>query len=160
LLKLKSSEKVILIKNGKILETTQFTRKAEFLIAFGKPYPLDTVKELVDLKTGRKVYLILEDKIPDSVLDNLQKLVVKEEVYNVTKALLWYTSRPLQTMIAIGIAGLFAGTYLQQITEKFFEWLKSLPPETVASVTQTLNLVLMIVLIAIPIISVILRRKQ
>jgi len=159
-LKLKSSEKVILIKNGKILETTQFTRKAEFLIAFGKPYPLDTVKELSDLKTGKKVYLIIEDKLPEPIIDNLQRLVVKQEVYNITKALLWYTSKPLQTLIAVGIAGVFAGTYLQRLTEQFFEWLKSLPPQTVASVTQTLNLVLMIVLIAIPIISVILRRKQ
>jgi len=154
------SEKVILIKNNRILETTQFTRKAEFIIAFGKPYPIETVKELTDLRTGKRVYLIIEDKLPETVLDSLQKLVVKQEVYNITKALLWYTSRPLQTLIAVGIAGVFAGTYLQQMTEKFFEWLKSLPAETVSSVTQTLNLALMIVLIAIPIISVVLRRKQ
>jgi len=159
-LRLRSKEKAILIANGKAIETTNFVRKREFIIAFGKAYPLETIKELTDLKTGQKVYLIIEDKIPEPVLDSLQRLVVKEEVANITKALLWYTSRPLQTLIAVAIAGVFAGTYLQQMTEKFFEWLKSLPAETVGSVTQTLNLALMIVLMAIPIVTVILRKKQ
>lgn len=142
-----------------MLETTNFVRKREFIIAFGKPYPIESVKELSDMRTGQKVYLILEDKLPEPTQEALEKLVVKEEVFNITKALLWYTSQPLRTMIAVAIAGLFAGTYLQQMSERFFDWLRSLPPETVASVTQTLNMVLMVAVIALPILLPILRKK-
>ena len=132
-------ERVIIIKNGKIVETRNFLRKRDFIVAFGRPYPLSSVKILDDFRGG-KVYVIIEDNIPAPDLEKLERLVKREEVYNITKALLWYTSQPTKTLIAIGAAALFAGAYLKYLADGILDWLRSLPPDVAAKGFSTLGM--------------------
>ena len=131
----------------------------DFILVANKPYPKNQVEVKLQ-PDGSRVYIIIEDKLKDVDIEQFQKIVQKEEIFQITKALLWYLQQPIRTMIAIAIAGVFAGTYLKMWTDNFFAWLDKQPPSVVEKFLNTFNMVLTIAAIAGTVYMIWRRRRE
>ena len=69
----------------------------------------------------------------------MYRLKEKSETENILKAIYSISQKSkLQYILYIGI-GIFAGMYLNSFIERFFEWLRSLPPDIAAEGFKTIN---------------------
>ena len=158
--KFEKQRKAIIVRKGYVYETYNVEEYREFIKIANKLYPKNTVERKID-KEGRRIYIVFEDKLEGKYdIDAISRAIKNEEIYQISKALLWYLAHPMRTLIAVAIAGLFAGTYLYDLTQKFFAWLKSLPPDVAAKGFATISMITQLAVVIGLIAFVFYKRKK
>ncbi len=83
-------------------------------------------------KNSIKYYIINEEKIQGVDKEKIEKLFEKKEEENIYNALINVATRTKEDIVKILIMGLLGGIVLKNYLDRFFDWLYTLPPETIS----------------------------